>query len=294
MVSFPASSEQVDSAYSPSRIPASPTARRQASGKAHPTPLDLSSPIASASAPLALDSPPRTMDSSLSPRMLTPTRTIPSSAESQPGAAQLRTETRLASFSASSLSNGHGAPPSRPSVLGYNVSRRGSSLQQQQQAGGPSPTGAMSNTRFLLTVIPPSHLPHDPPHPKSNPNCSGYGPPEHFKYVAASSQLFSLSPVLFWGREKPQPPPQPSPAVPNSFAPSQAWYAHPAVPDSLLPARRHRSRVRPPLHRRTRRLPPLNHRSLVVRPGFAARSCRIRGRPSHRRGGMELALEAVI
>lgn len=38
--------------------------------------------------------------------------------------------------------------------------------------------------RFLVTVIPPEHLPHDPPHPKSNPNCTGYGPPAHFRSVA--------------------------------------------------------------------------------------------------------------
>lgn len=43
--------------------------------------------------------------------------------------------------------------------------------------------GSMASSRYLLTVIPPSHLPHDPPHPKSNPNCSGYGPPEHFRWV---------------------------------------------------------------------------------------------------------------
>ncbi|ORY91618.1 hypothetical protein BCR35DRAFT_323366 [Leucosporidium creatinivorum] len=257
MPHFPSSSEQDDSAYSPSRIPASPTARRQASGKAHPPALDLSpssvAAISSASALLALDSPPRTMESSLSPRMLaatppiTPTRRIPSSAGSDSGAArrafargggagegdeldrraraegttslfdsngtearpttsslpQLHAESRsrLASFSpALPLSNGHGAPQRRPSILGYNVSRRGSSFQQQQ-AGGASPTAAaMSNTRFLLTVIPPSHLPHDPPHPKSNPNCSGYGPPEHFKrgtliplYPTLSSQLAAIA-----------------------------------------------------------------------------------------------------
>ncbi|KAM0788836.1 hypothetical protein ACM66B_002922 [Microbotryomycetes sp. NB124-2] len=46
--------------------------------------------------------------------------------------------------------------------------------------------------KYLLTVIPPSHLPHDPPHPKSNPNCSGYGPPEHFK----RGTLVPLQPTL--------------------------------------------------------------------------------------------------
>ncbi|KAK4057866.1 hypothetical protein OIO90_001085 [Microbotryomycetes sp. JL221] len=50
----------------------------------------------------------------------------------------------------------------------------------------------MSMPRYLLTVIPPSHLPHDPPHPKVNPNCSGYGPPEHFK----RGTLVPLQPTL--------------------------------------------------------------------------------------------------
>ncbi|KAK4055634.1 hypothetical protein OIV83_000180 [Microbotryomycetes sp. JL201] len=46
--------------------------------------------------------------------------------------------------------------------------------------------------KYLVTVIPPEHLPHDPPHPKSNPNCSGYGPPEHFR----RGTLVPLQPTL--------------------------------------------------------------------------------------------------
>jgi len=48
---------------------------------------------------------------------------------------------------------------------------------------GPSGSGTTSSSRFLLTVVPPEHLPHDPPHPRTNPACSGYGPPEHFRCV---------------------------------------------------------------------------------------------------------------
>ncbi|GAA5985411.1 hypothetical protein JCM10908_006965 [Rhodotorula pacifica] len=55
-------------------------------------------------------------------------------------------------------------------------------------------------SRFLLTVVPPTHLPHDPPHPRANPQASGYGPPEHFRrgtliplYPTLSSQLAAIA-----------------------------------------------------------------------------------------------------
>ncbi|BGP27783.1 hypothetical protein JCM10295v2_006758 [Rhodotorula toruloides] len=61
-----------------------------------------------------------------------------------------------------------------------------------------SPAG--SSSRFLLAVVPPGHLPHDPPHPRSNPSASGYGPPEHFRrgtlvplYATLSSQLAAIA-----------------------------------------------------------------------------------------------------
>ncbi|BGP15187.1 hypothetical protein JCM10213v2_003144 [Rhodosporidiobolus nylandii] len=57
-----------------------------------------------------------------------------------------------------------------------------------------------SSSRFLLTVVPPTHLPHDPPHPRTNPQCSGYGPKEHFRrgilvplYPTLSAQLAAIS-----------------------------------------------------------------------------------------------------
>lgn len=222
--SFASPSRQLpgEASYSPS----SPTARRQAAGRPHPAPLELSpktTQVASMSAP---DSPPRTTgsrtDSSLNTTVLsstppiTPTRKTPTSASSL-GADSANGKERDRTFGAGPSSRGMdrissaqssastGAPsgrvPSasqrapqpfssssntssaqrRPSILGYNVTKRASSFQQQAGGANSSGGGAMSNTRFLLTVIPPSHLPHDPPHPKSNPNCSGYGPPEHFK-----------------------------------------------------------------------------------------------------------------
>lgn len=79
-----------------------------------------------------------------------------------------------------------------------------------------------------------------------------------------------------------------------SLSLSQAWNTHPSVPDPLVPACRHRPRVRPPLHRRPRPLPPLNFRSFIVRPSVAARRCRLRGRTSHQRGSVEPAVEATV
>ncbi|BGP35521.1 hypothetical protein JCM10296v2_007359 [Rhodotorula toruloides] len=67
-----------------------------------------------------------------------------------------------------------------------------------QSSATQPPAGASS--RFLLTVVPPGHLPHDPPHPRSNPSASGYGPPEHFRrgtlvplYPTLSSQLAAIA-----------------------------------------------------------------------------------------------------
>ncbi|GAA6054677.1 hypothetical protein JCM3770_006382 [Rhodotorula araucariae] len=100
-------------------------------------------------------------------------------------------------------------------VLGYTSSRRAGS--PFRSAGGtsaaplatastsattPAPTtsGMASSSRFLLTVVPPEHLPHDPPHPRTNPQCSGYGPPQHFRrgilvplYPTLSSQLAAIA-----------------------------------------------------------------------------------------------------
>ncbi|GAA5911675.1 hypothetical protein JCM5296_005870 [Sporobolomyces johnsonii] len=110
------------------------------------------------------------------------------------------------SHSASSASLS-GRPRTSQSVLGYSSAFRGppSPLRSARSeiAGGVavSPAPGMGNsTRYLLTVIPPAHLPHDPPHPRTNPQCSGYGPPEHFRrgtlvplYPTLSSQLAAIA-----------------------------------------------------------------------------------------------------
>ncbi|KAL8290229.1 hypothetical protein RQP46_003168 [Phenoliferia psychrophenolica] len=66
--------------------------------------------------------------------------------------------------------------------------------------GGPSSTGGTGASQFLLTVVPPMHLPHDPPHPRTSQACSGYGPPEYFRrgtliplYPTLSSQLGAIA-----------------------------------------------------------------------------------------------------
>ncbi|GAA5897256.1 hypothetical protein JCM6882_001828 [Rhodosporidiobolus microsporus] len=121
------------------------------------------------------------------------------------------------SASSASLS---GRPRQTPSVLGYTSSLRrtgspvrggagaaagarsdpAAPLQSSSSATSPAQGAMGSSSRFLLTVVPPSHLPHDPPHPRTNPLCSGYGPPEHFRrgilvplYPTLSAQLAAIS-----------------------------------------------------------------------------------------------------
>lgn len=94
----------------------------------------------------------------------------------------------------------------RNAGLSYNASagpspRRAASSAFNPGASKPAET---PGSRFLLTVVPPMHLPHDPPHPRANPQASGYGPPEHFRCVVVlgSVVLFSryqahiLSPTI--------------------------------------------------------------------------------------------------
>lgn len=82
------------------------------------------------------------------------------------------------------------------SVLGYTVSSRRTGGAASTTplpatagagAGAALQSGSTSSSRFLLTVVPPEHLPHDPPHPRANPQCSGYGPPEHFRCVVITA-----------------------------------------------------------------------------------------------------------
>ncbi|GAA5957504.1 hypothetical protein JCM8115_001340 [Rhodotorula mucilaginosa] len=95
------------------------------------------------------------------------------------------------------------AKPARHIGLYYNTSTAPSVHQTPSSmfnAGGASKSAAETGSRFLLTVVPPGHLPHDPPHPRANPQASGYGPPQHFRrgtlvplYRTLSSQLAAIA-----------------------------------------------------------------------------------------------------
>lgn len=78
-----------------------------------------------------------------------------------------------------------GTKPARHIGLSYNTSTAPSVHQTPSSmfnAGGANKSAAETGSRFLLTIVPPAHLPHDPPHPRANPQASGYGPPQHFRY----------------------------------------------------------------------------------------------------------------
>ena len=72
---------------------------------------------------------------------------------------------------------GLGSPGGRSGAGRFSLSQGGGLV------GGPSSAGGTGASQFLLTVVPPMHLPHDPPHPRTSQACSGYGPPEYFRCV---------------------------------------------------------------------------------------------------------------
>ena len=71
------------------------------------------------------------------------------------------------------LRRGSSPPGTMPSRLSLASTQTGPPASEPARNGGPS--------RFLLTVVPPLHLPHDPPHPRTSGACSGYGPPSQFR-----------------------------------------------------------------------------------------------------------------
>ncbi|GAA6031161.1 hypothetical protein JCM8097_004034 [Rhodosporidiobolus ruineniae] len=119
------------------------------------------------------------------------------------------TSSRGASYSKLPPSTSSASLSARPrQTLGYtSSSRRNGSpsrgpggLRPEALSSSNSPSQAAGSSRFLLTVVPPKHLPHDPPHPRTNPQCSGYGPPEHFRrgclvplYPTLSAQLAAIA-----------------------------------------------------------------------------------------------------
>lgn len=138
-----------------------------ASNGARPPPLDLQQPSTSTSHLSARSLPPSTAPSPQNTRSVLG---YASSTRSTTGSPYRRRPT------ASGSGTGRRSEPVAPLTL----NGAGPSSAAQSPAGGSS--------RFLLTVVPPSHLPHDPPHPRSNPSASGYGPPEHFRCVARETR----------------------------------------------------------------------------------------------------------
>lgn len=66
----------------------------------------------------------------------------------------------------------------------------------EARAGTPSSRSPReAGSRYLLTVVPPAHLPHDPPHPRVSSACTGYGPPAAFRCISLTglAALGSLS-----------------------------------------------------------------------------------------------------
>ncbi|GAA6004934.1 hypothetical protein JCM11491_002282 [Sporobolomyces phaffii] len=175
----------------------SPTATRKARGLPFPPPLSLESspqqrqpPADTVSPGLAgLASPPYSASTKSRPSPLTPERPFRARSPLSPMDSATRPTPTW---------NGQG------SSLAKKGLSPGRAARTEGPAGGvavsQAPQGANSSSRYLLTVIPPSHLPHDPPHPRTNPQCSGYGPPEHFKrgtlvplYPTLSSQLAAIA-----------------------------------------------------------------------------------------------------
>lgn len=81
------------------------------------------------------------------------------------------------------------SPARHQASLPYNITpRRTTSAQYRQtasQSSGPQPSVPNTPSPFLLTVVPPMHLPHNPPHPRTSQMCSGYGPPDKFRCVSS-------------------------------------------------------------------------------------------------------------
>lgn len=100
-----------------------------------------------------------------------------SSSAQQPNRASIRPSRQSPSTSSVqsrfSLYN-RAVPESARAIYGASPS----SVSQTYSAGSSS-----LPSRHLITVIPPNTLPHDPPHPRANPQASGYGTPENFKSV---------------------------------------------------------------------------------------------------------------
>ncbi|KAK4702728.1 hypothetical protein P7C70_g3490, partial [Phenoliferia sp. Uapishka_3] len=114
------------------------------------------------------------------------------------------TSSRYAASTSSAPGSGRSAGRTSSGGLPYSSFARGTSPGGRSNTGrfslAPPPAAGSGASQFLLTVVPPMHLPHDPPHPRTSTACSGYGPPENFRrgtliplYPTLSSQLGAIA-----------------------------------------------------------------------------------------------------
>ncbi|SCV70615.1 BQ2448_3377 [Microbotryum intermedium] len=189
------------SSWSPTPSPSS-SSQAPLSRSAHPsssrsisTPFSSNRPKASI---LYRSQPTNFVDNPTASSALSPVRSRSRSGFSDPGGAI---------FSSSASTAGKSKPTTGASTVGVSVSPpakrlplRTSMIGQHATTGAMASTSSSTGSRYLLTVIPPDHIPHDPPHPRTSQHCSGYGPPQHFKrgtlvplYPTLSSQLAAIA-----------------------------------------------------------------------------------------------------
>ncbi|SDA02263.1 BZ3500_MvSof-1268-A1-R1_Chr7-3g09598 [Microbotryum saponariae] len=184
-----------DSATSSNRIPlVSP-----ASSSCSPSPSSSSQapPSRSASAHPSSSRSASTVVSSHRPRATILYRSHPASSVESPSFSSTLSPARSRSRSRFSASTAgvSVSPPAKRLPL-----RSSMMIGQHAMTGAMASTSSSTGPRYLLTVIPPDHIPHDPPHPRTSQHCSGYGPPQHFKrgtlvplYPTLSSQLAAIA-----------------------------------------------------------------------------------------------------
>jgi hypothetical protein len=63
--------------------------------------------------------------------------------------------------------------PMRKAKPAFNKSPLGSHASLSSSMGNGATAMTTAHSRHLVTVIPPSYLPHDPPHPRTSAYCTG-------------------------------------------------------------------------------------------------------------------------
>ncbi|SGZ31592.1 BQ5605_C045g12210 [Microbotryum silenes-dioicae] len=185
-----------NSAPSSNRIPLVSPASSSCSPTPSPSPSSSSQAPPSRSAHPSSSRSASTVVSSNRPRATILYRSHPASFVESPSFSSTLSPARSRSRSGFSASTAgvSVSPPAKRLLL------RSSMIGQHATTGAMASTSSSTGPRYLLTVIPPDHIPHDPPHPRTSQHCSGYGPPQHFKrgtlvplYPTLSSQLAAIA-----------------------------------------------------------------------------------------------------